>query len=59
MGKFRTLLMIQDAVNAYREYLTLVSQKASPDIILNAFNQYRLLCARREGPFGSCHLHRY
>ncbi|WP_109396196.1 exodeoxyribonuclease V subunit alpha [Proteus faecis] len=46
------LLMIQDAVNAYREYLTLVSQKASPDIILNAFNQYRLLCARREGPFG-------
>lgn len=46
------LLMIQDAVNAYREYLTLVSQKASPDIILNAFNQYRLLCARREGSFG-------
>lgn len=46
------LLMIQDAVNAYREYLTLVSQKASPDIILNAFNQYRLLCARRDGPFG-------
>ncbi|GLX64499.1 RecBCD enzyme subunit RecD [Proteus vulgaris] len=46
------LLMIQEAVNAYREYLTLVSQKASPDIILNAFNQYRLLCARREGSFG-------
>ncbi|MBG3021070.1 MULTISPECIES: exodeoxyribonuclease V subunit alpha [Proteus] len=46
------LLMIQDTVNAYREYLTLVSQKASPDIILNAFNQYRLLCARREGSFG-------
>lgn len=46
------LLMIQDAVNAYREYLTLVSQKASPDIILNTFNQYRLLCARREGSFG-------
>lgn len=51
-SKERYLLMIQDAVNAYREYLTLVFQKASPDIILNAFNQYRLLCARREGPFG-------
>lgn len=45
-------LMIQDAVNAYREYLTLVSQQASPERILNAFNQYRLLCALREGIFG-------
>lgn len=46
------LLMIQDAAQAYRQYLLLVAEKASPDIILNAFNQYRLLCALREGSFG-------
>ncbi|WP_193016077.1 exodeoxyribonuclease V subunit alpha [Proteus sp. FME41] len=46
------LLMIQDAAHAYRQYLSLVAEKASPDIILHAFNQYRLLCALREGPFG-------
>lgn len=44
--------MLQDAATAYHHYLSLVSEGASPDIILNAFNQYRLLCALREGPFG-------
>lgn len=44
--------MLQDAVNGYRYYLTLVAEHASPDRILDAFNQYRLLCALREGPFG-------
>lgn len=46
------LLMIQDAAQAYRQYLSLIAEQASPDAILNAFNQYRLLCALREGPFG-------
>ncbi|MEQ4924943.1 exodeoxyribonuclease V subunit alpha [Proteus hauseri] len=44
--------MLQDAATAYHHYLSLVSKGASPDIILNAFNQFRLLCALREGPFG-------
>ncbi|QAV22510.1 exodeoxyribonuclease V subunit alpha [Proteus hauseri] len=44
--------MLQDAVSAYHHYLLLVSKDASPDVILNAFNQFRLLCALREGPFG-------
>ena len=46
------LLMIQDAAQAYRQYLSLIAEKATPDAILNTFNQYRLLCALREGPFG-------
>lgn len=46
------LLMIQDAAQAYRQYLSLIAENATPDAILNAFNQYRLLCALREGPFG-------
>ncbi|AUU36418.1 exodeoxyribonuclease V subunit alpha [Proteus mirabilis] len=44
--------MLQDVAKAYHHYLSLVAQKAAPETILHSFNQYRLLCALREGPFG-------
>lgn len=44
--------MLQDTAAAYRHYLLLVAAGEVPEIILEAFNQYRLLCALREGPFG-------
>lgn len=43
---------IADAVEGYRDYLALVRQQAEPAKILEAFAQYQLLCALREGPFG-------
>ena len=44
--------LIQHCVEQYRPYLTLVQQQATPEAILNAFNQFQLLCALREGAFG-------
>lgn len=46
------LRLLTGAVTGYRDYLRLVKQGAEPGVILAAFNQYRLLCALREGPFG-------
>ena len=44
--------LIQHCVEQYRPYLTLVQQQATPEAILDAFNQFQLLCALREGTFG-------
>ena len=44
--------LIQHCVEKYRPYLTLVQQRARPEAILAAFNQFQLLCALREGAFG-------
>lgn len=43
--------LVQCAVNGYRHYLDEIS-KTSPHIVLNLFNQFRLLCALRNGSFG-------
>lgn len=45
-------LLIQQCAESYRHYLDLIQQKAEPQRILNAFNQFQLLCALREGPYG-------
>lgn len=44
--------MISDAVEGYRPYLELMHQQAEPELILEAFGRYQMLCALREGPFG-------
>lgn len=44
--------MIADALSGYGHYLSLVQSNAAPEEILNAFGEYQLLCALREGPFG-------
>lgn len=45
-------LMIDEVANNYRDYLQRVAAGAEPAEILQAFSQYQLLCALREGPFG-------
>ncbi|WP_312691727.1 exodeoxyribonuclease V subunit alpha [Kosakonia sp.] len=44
--------MIDDALAGYGRYLSLVRSHAQPDAIIEAFGEYQLLCALREGPFG-------
>lgn len=44
--------MLDDALRGYGRYLQLLSQRAEPDAIIEAFNEFQLLCALREGPFG-------
>lgn len=44
--------MLEDALNGYTHYLTLLREKAQPDAILAAFSEFQLLCALREGPYG-------
>lgn len=44
--------MLTDIAAGYRPFLHLVSQRAQPAEILDAFGRYQLLCALREGPFG-------
>lgn len=44
--------LIQQCVDYYQQYLMLLQQRAEPQHILEAFNQFQLLCALREGPFG-------
>lgn len=44
--------MLISAVGFYRDYLLAVKAKDSPAEILSKFNQYRLLTALREGPYG-------
>ncbi|ACS86781.1 exodeoxyribonuclease V subunit alpha [Musicola paradisiaca] len=40
------------AVTEYRRYLQAIDDGAEPAVVLRAFQQFRLLCALREGPFG-------
>ncbi|MCW2257978.1 exodeoxyribonuclease V alpha subunit [Providencia alcalifaciens] len=44
--------MLMAAAGFYRNYLLAVKAKHSPADILSKFNQYRLLTALREGPYG-------
>ncbi|MCT4715424.1 exodeoxyribonuclease V subunit alpha [Enterobacteriaceae bacterium H18W14] len=44
--------MIADALEGYSAYLELMRKQAEPELILEAFGRYQLLCALREGPFG-------
>nr|MDT0253249.1 exodeoxyribonuclease V subunit alpha [Endozoicomonas sp.] len=44
--------LIQQCVEGYRNYLTLIREQSDKQSILNAFNQFQLLCALREGPYG-------
>lgn len=44
--------LLEQSVAGYDEYLTQLTQGASPKAVLAAFARYRLLCALREGPFG-------
>lgn len=44
--------LIQQCVEGYRNYLTLIQKNVDTQFILNAFNQFQLLCALREGPYG-------
>ncbi len=44
--------LIQYSVENYRPYLELIGQRATPEAILTAFNEFQLLCALREGAFG-------
>ncbi|HCT3343933.1 TPA: exodeoxyribonuclease V subunit alpha [Citrobacter koseri] len=44
--------MLDEALAGYGRYLALVREGAEPGAIIQAFNEYQLLCALREGPFG-------
>ena len=44
--------MLDEALAGYGRYLDLLREGAAPDTIIQAFNDYQLLCALREGPFG-------
>ncbi|HHT2969300.1 exodeoxyribonuclease V subunit alpha [Citrobacter koseri] len=44
--------MLDEALAGYGRYLALVREGADPGAIIQAFNEYQLLCALREGPFG-------
>ncbi|MTH45312.1 exodeoxyribonuclease V subunit alpha [Intestinirhabdus alba] len=46
------LAMLDEALAGYGRYLTLLNERAEPEAVLRAFNDYQLLCALREGPFG-------
>lgn len=44
--------MLDEALAGYGHYLDLLREGAEPDAVIQAFNEYQLLCALREGPFG-------
>lgn len=44
--------VLTDTMKAYLPFLSLVKQHADPVAVLDAFSQFQLLCALREGPFG-------
>ncbi|WP_213133324.1 exodeoxyribonuclease V subunit alpha [Citrobacter sp. FP75] len=44
--------MLDEALAGYGRYLDLLREGAEPDAVIQAFNEYQLLCALREGPFG-------
>ena len=46
------IAMLEEAIAGYGRYLDLLQARAEPDLIIQAFNEYQLLCALREGPFG-------
>ncbi|MBX4180886.1 exodeoxyribonuclease V subunit alpha [Sodalis sp. CWE] len=45
-------LIIKTCINGYSDYLKRIKNFDQPAVILRSFNQFRLLCALREGPFG-------
>lgn len=49
-GDYAKILL--DASENYKDYLLAVKSKETPEHILQKFNQYRLLAALRDGPFG-------
>ncbi|WP_075183166.1 exodeoxyribonuclease V subunit alpha [Pantoea sp. 1.19] len=44
--------LLHAAVAGYRPFLQQVAAGAPPQAVLSSFNDFRLLCALREGPFG-------
>lgn len=44
--------MLDEALAGYGHYLDLLHEGAEPGAVIQAFNEYQLLCALREGPFG-------
>ncbi|EQC1554658.1 exodeoxyribonuclease V subunit alpha [Citrobacter amalonaticus] len=44
--------MLENALAGYGHYLQLLQARAEPALIIQAFNEFQLLCALREGPFG-------
>lgn len=44
--------ILLDASENYKDYLLAVKSRETPEYILQKFNQYRLLAALRDGPFG-------
>lgn len=44
--------MLEEAAQGYGDYLELLKARAEPEMILEAFSHYQLLCALREGPYG-------
>ncbi len=44
--------LIKLCVEGYQHYLSLVNDQAPDTAILDSFNEFQLLCALREGPYG-------
>ncbi|PKH25043.1 exodeoxyribonuclease V subunit alpha [Enterobacterales bacterium CwR94] len=44
--------LLDACVTGYRPFLRAVAEGASPDVVIQRFADFRLLCALREGPFG-------
>ncbi len=44
--------LVQQSAQAYKPYLTLMAEGAEPKAIIEAFNQFQLLCALRKGAYG-------
>lgn len=51
-GDWRAALA-ERLVDGYRPYLTALRDGAEPATLFDAFNAFRVLCAQREGPFGT------
>lgn len=43
------IAMLEEALAGYGRYLDLLQARAEPDLIIQAFNEYQLLCALRKG----------
>jgi len=46
------LAMLDDALQGYQRYLQEVERQQAPEAAIEAFGEFQLLCALREGPFG-------
>ncbi len=44
--------MVEDSAHAYQPYLTMVEEEQLPELIIEQFNRFQLLCAVRKGDFG-------